>query len=158
MNIKNIIRATFLVLWTAILTACTTPGLNDNNQEPSGFKYTLSSGLFSLPQTAKSVDWAIINSANTVQKFRVTIYRSGTGEKSIVDPGPISKSIGPSHYFHNANSVGYKKPFSVGFDYEVVIELNSLKVLPSVEVWSNHGNAVIPGTLIGPTQFVDISE
>ena len=57
---------------------------------------------------------------------------------------------------HNANSVGPGKPFVPGFYYEVVLEADDYAVLPSVHVWQDHANTVIPGTLISPGTFVGI--
>jgi len=157
MNKNHIVRTINLTLWTIILSACDTLDSNDTPQLTNEFQYTLSSGLFSLPQGAESVDWAIVNNSTSMQQFRVTVYQFDAWEKVPVAPGPITNTVKPLHVFHNANSVGPRKPFTNGRDYEVVLEVNSMKVLPSVEVWGDHGNTVIPGTLIGPGQFVDIS-
>lgn len=43
-----------------------------------------------------------------------------------------------------------------GFYYELVVETNSRAILPSVHVWQDHGNTVIPGTLIPPGSFVEL--
>jgi hypothetical protein len=53
---------------------------------------------------------------------------------------------------HNANRVG--SIFQIGFTYEVVLECNSLKLLPAVHVWEDFGNTVIPGTLIPSGSWV----
>lgn len=50
----------------------------------------------------------------------------------------------------NANSVGVSAPFVPGFYYEVVLEATDPNVLPSVHVWQDSVNIVIPGTLIPP--------
>lgn len=157
MNKAQVARAIKIVLCTAALSACATLDSDVATQPDSEYRYTLSSGLFSLPRGAKSVDWAIVNNSTTTQQFRVTVYRFGSSEKVPLAPGPVTNTLAPRHSFHNANSVGPQEPFTIGRDFEVVLEVNSLRVLPSVEVWIDHGNTVIPGTLIGPGQFVDIS-
>ena len=140
-----------------VLSACATPHPDSARQLASEYQYTLSSGIFSLPRGAESVDWAIVNNSTITQQFRVTVYRFEPSGKVPVAPGPISNTVKTLQSFHNANSVGFQKPFTIGQDFEVVLEVNSLKVLPSVEVWADHGNTVIPGTLIGPGHFMDIS-
>lgn len=145
-----------VIFVAAILSSCATVELDDTSQSADEFQYTLSSGLFSLPDDAKSVDWAIINNSTSEQQFRVTVFRVGVGEKVSVAPGSITATAMPFHAYHNANSVGHQQPFTIGWDYEVVVEVNSMNVLPTVEVWANSGNRVIPGTSIGPAQFVEI--
>lgn len=115
---------------------------------------TLSSGLFGLPANAASVDWMVVNDSTIDQTITVTVYRSGVGGKTVVPPGPITTTIAPGVVTHNANSVGYSKPFPPGFYYEVVVETNHPNVLPSVHVWQDHVNTVIPGTLIPPGCWV----
>jgi len=121
------------------------------------YRYTLSSGLFGLPFDAKSVDWTVANNSTTPQTFRVTVYKWGIGiSKAEVPPGPLVETLDPGFTTHNANSVGSDQPFSPGFYYEVVVETNSLEVMPSVSVWEDFGNTVIPGTTILPGTFVRI--
>ena len=125
----------------------------------SGYRYQWSSGLFSIPPNAKSVDWAVINNSEASQTYRVTVYEAGVKViKKTASPGPLTMTLKPFESSHNANSVGYEHPFRPGFYYEIIVETNSRKLLPSVQVWSNHGNAVIPGTLIGPGHFVNLAE
>jgi len=50
--------------------------------------------------------------------------------------------------------VGPSDPFVPGFYYEVVVETSSQDVLPSVHVWQDHVNTVIPWTLIPPGNWV----
>lgn len=157
MNKIPMLRIIQLILWTTVLSACATLDSDVTPESIREYRYTLSSGLFSLPHDAASVDWAIVNNSNSTQQFRVTVYQFGTSAKVPVVPGPITGALKPLHHFHNANSVGPQKPFTIGRDFEVVLEVNSLKVLPKVEVWIDHANTVIPGTLIGPGQFMDIS-
>ena len=116
----------------------------------------LSSGLFGLPANAASVDWMVVNDTTVNQIIKVTVYRSGLGGKVVVPPGTITTTIAPWGVTHNANSVGYYKPFKPGFYYEVIIERNHPNVLPSVHVWQDHYNTVIPGTLIPPGCWVKL--
>ncbi|MGE5049854.1 MAG: hypothetical protein ACM3PC_14845 [Deltaproteobacteria bacterium] len=119
-------------------------------------EYRVSSGLFSLPANAKSVDWMVINDAQAAQTFTVTVYKCGAGPKTVVAPGPLSQTLKPGVASHNANSVGPGKPFEPGFYYEVVVDRDDHRLLPSVAVWSDFGNSEIPGTLISPAAFVGI--
>lgn len=128
---SRIVRNINLALWFMTLSACATLNPNDPHQMPSEYRSTLSSGLFSLPHGAESVDWAIVNNSTSVQQFRITEYQFDVSKKVPVEPGPITNTVKPLHVFHNANSVGSQKPFTNGRDYEVVLEINSLKVLPS---------------------------
>lgn len=120
------------------------------------YRYTLSSGLFGLPANAQSVDWMILNASPTAQTIRVTVYRAGVGAKTPVAPGALVLTVAPNAATHNANSAGAGQPFVPGFYYEVVLETDDLAVLPSVHVWQDHANTVIPGTLISPGTFVRI--
>jgi hypothetical protein len=111
------------------------------------FQYVLSSGLFALPANGKSVDWAIVNDSAVSRTVRVTVYKHGIGvPREVVAPGPLTLTLASTESSHNANSVG--TVFQIGFNYEVVLETNSLKVLPVVHVWEDFGNTVIPGTAI----------
>lgn len=148
-------RVLLLFLSLMLIAGCSNlqPG---QSPAPSGqYRHKLSSGLFSIPSSAKAVDWAVLNNSADSQDIRVTVYKFVSGKKEVLPPGPISTTVESLQSFHNANSV--PGTFSFGSDYEVVFELNSLLVLPSVEVWSNQGNAVIPGTLIGPAGFIDLN-
>jgi hypothetical protein len=121
------------------------------------FTHVLSSGLFSLPSNAMSVDWAVINDSPKTLKFKATVFRVPAGTAKVaVAPGAITHELKPAHAFHNANDVGSGEPFEPGFYYELVVETNDLRLLPSVHVWQDKGNAVIPGTLISPGTFVDV--
>jgi hypothetical protein len=122
------------------------------------FTFKLSSGLFALPANAKSVDWAVVNDSPIIQVVRVSVYRCGVGAaKTLSPPGPISETLSPNFVFHNANSVGYEKPFTPGFYYEVVVETNDRRVLPSVMIWQDTQATAIPGTLITAGDFVNVN-
>jgi len=148
------IRLIALLLATAALSL-TPPRSSLSRTEPHkqagppSFANKLSSGLFSLPANAKSVDWAVLNGGVIAQQFRVTVFKCGIGSAKVpVPPGPLTETINPGFTFHNANSVGPGKPFAAGFYYEVVIENNDTRLHPMVEVWQDFGGTVIPGTLI----------
>ncbi len=106
------------------------------------------------------MDWAVMNNSKIDQTFRVTIYKGNIGAlKTPVAPGSLEFTIKPGFTSHNANSVGAPPaPFQVGFYYEVVVETNSLDVLPTVTVWKDHGARMIPGTTILPGNFVEINK
>ena len=111
-----------------------------------------SSGLFGLPATAHSVDWAVVNNSSVPQTFTMTVYESGVGLKTAVAPGPLTFTLAPGETTHNANSVGIV--FNIGFYYEMVIESATTDVMPSVTIWDTSIAQVIPGTLISPGTWV----
>ena len=98
----------------------------------------------------------VINDSPIAQTLRVTVFKVGVGPRTPVAPGPLTLTIGVKEATHNANSVGPGKPFVPGFYYEVVLETDDFAVLPSVHVWQDFANTVIPGTLISPGTFVEI--
>lgn len=121
--------------------------------------YVLSSGPFGLPGNARSVDWQVVNNSPDSQIVSVTVYqlRGPTMNKTPVAPGRLTFVVHPQRSRHNANSVGTGRPFQVGGIYEVVVELNDKRVLPSVDVWSTTTAVIIPGTHLSPQDFSDIS-
>jgi len=122
---------------------------------PGVYKYVLSSGPFSLPAGAQSVDWVVVNDSAVSQTIRVTVYKCNLGgAKTAVAPGAIEMTLAPGFTTHNANSVD--TVFSMGFIYEVVVETSDKRILPCVDVWQDHGGTVIAGTLIPAGEFVDI--
>ena len=152
---------------TLLVVLCVTVMLQANRKSsaasaasPSAvqaFTIKRSSGLFSLPANAKSVDWMIVNDTTTTQTMRVTVFKCGVGAKTAVAPGPLTVTLNPNFSTHNANSVGVLQPFVPGFYYEVVVESNDRRVLPGVHVWQDNANTVIPGTLIPAADFVNIN-
>lgn len=133
------------------------PGGSSLSQED--FMFALSSGLFSLPGNAVSVDWAAVNNSPGAQQIRVTVYQCGIGvAKTPVAPGPVTVTLQPNFTTHNANAVGPNGPFKHGFYYEVVLETNDRAVLPMVNVWSDQGGTLIPGTLITARDFLHVTE
>jgi len=120
------------------------------------YRHVLTSGLFGLPANAQSVDWMVLNNSPIAQTFRVTVFKAGVGPKTPVAPGTLTLTLAVNDVTHNANSVGPGKPFVPGFYYEVVVETDDLRLLPSVHIWQDYGNTVIPGTLISPGTFVEV--
>lgn len=120
------------------------------------YRHVLTSGLFGLPANAQSVDWMVLNDSPIAQTFRVTVFKAGVGPKTPVAPGTLTLTLAVNDVTHNANSVGPGKPFVPGFYYEVVVETDDLRLLPSVHIWQDYGNTVIPGTLISPGTFVEV--
>jgi hypothetical protein len=87
----------------------------------------------------------------------VTVYRHPIGLPRVeVVPGPIALTLAPTDATHNANSVGSGQPFEPGFYYEVIVELDSLRVLPLVQVWQDAAGTVIPGTAIPAGSWVKL--
>jgi hypothetical protein len=126
---------------------------------PAKFGVLLTSGVFGLPPEARSVDWAVLNNSPDSQRVRVTVYRvSNTGPKEPVWPGVLTFVVRPGRLFHSANTVGPTAPFSHGLYYEVVVELNDRRILPTVTVWSDAANTVIAGTRLGPRDFVELRQ
>ena len=119
---------------------------------PPAGPFLRSSGLFGLPATAHSVDWAVLNNSSVPQTFTMTVYKSGVGLKSVLAPGPLTITLAPGETTHNANSVGIV--FDIGFYYEMVIESSTTDVMPSVTIWDTSIAQVIPGTLISPGTWV----
>ncbi len=145
----RILKGNFFVLWILIFLFAfiTSP------RSAHAYKYVLSSGLFLLPGAAQSVDWAVLNNSPNTQSVRVTVYKCNIGTpKTAISPGPLQFAVNPGVTTHNANSVG--NTFQHGFSYEVVVETDSLEVLPTVTVWQDNNATVIPGTTILPANFV----
>ena len=110
-----------------------------------------------MPPDANSVDWAVLNTSPDSQRVRVTVYRvSSSGSKTAVWPGVMAFSIGPGRLFHNANSVGPTTPNGRGLYYEVILEMNDRRILPTVTVCNDGTNTLIPGIRFGPRDFVEI--
>lgn len=159
--VRSINNLTGLVSLTAgdnvaIMTDETTNAITISTDTGSVGAWTLSSGLFGLPAEAQSVDWMVINNSTTPQVITVTVFKLGVGPKVPVVPGPLTLTVNAGESTHNANHVGFGEPFEPGFYYEVVIERADPNVLPSVHVWEDHGNTVIPGTLIPPGSWVPL--
>lgn len=126
----------------------------DRLEIPPAGPYRLSSGPFQLPgDGAHSVDWTLLNTGSTAQTATVTVYKYGIGfPRTVVAPGALTVTMAPESAAHNAN--GIPDVFQPGFTYEVVVETDSLAVLPGVQVWKDANATVIPGTLIPSGSWV----
>jgi hypothetical protein len=122
------------------------------------FRHGFSSGVFGLPSNARVVDWVVLNNSTTDQTLRVTLYRTDfNARKAPVDPpGPMTITLEPGVTSGRAYSVGVSGELHVGRYYELVIEIDDPRLLPSVQVWDTEGATVIPGTLIPPGAFVEL--
>jgi hypothetical protein len=141
-----------------LMALCLPAGLRAQQSEaPTRFAVLLTSGVFGLPAEARSVDWAVLNNSPDSQRVRVTVYRvSSAGPKTTVWPGVLTFVVQPGRLFHSGNTVGPTAPYAPGMTYEVVVELNDRRVLPTVTVWSDAANTVIAGTRLGPRDFVEL--
>jgi len=121
------------------------------------FTTILSSGPFLVAPTAKSVDWVIVNDSAHPQAVRVTVYKCAAGQPKVaLAPGAVTETLAPGTTFHNAN--GVPNVFVPGFYYEVVVECNSVDVLPAVNQWSDHAAVeFIPATLIPAGSFAKLT-
>ena len=150
-RIHFIVVATLLtvasVLWSvSILSA----------SSPPAYAHMLSSGTFILPPNAHSVDWVLLNDSPTPQSVRVTVYKVLIGVPKTAVGGAVATTIQPNSATHNANGVSSTGIFRFGMTYEVVVEVNDLRVLPAVDVWSQSSAQLIPGTHINPREFSQI--
>jgi len=118
---------------------------------PGEFTYCYTTGPFSLPQNCGSLDWILLNNDTTVQKARVTVFKTGIGTiKTPAVPGPLLVSINPGEATHNANR------YQEGFIYEIQVECNSRLIFPYVSVWPGNWGVSIPGTGITAASFVRV--
>jgi hypothetical protein len=122
------------------------------------FRHGFSSGVFGLPSNARVVDWVVLNNSTAEQTLRVTLYRADfNARKAPVDPpGPMTITLEPGVTSGRAYSVGVNGELHVGRYYELVVEIDDPRLLPSVQVWDTEGATVIPGTLIPPGAFVEL--
>jgi hypothetical protein len=110
-------------------------------------QYALSSGPFTVPDGATSIDWMVINDSSKAQEITVTVYEYLIGTpRTVTQPGPVTFKLDAFSGTHNANSVGIV--FQTGAAYEVQVETNSLLVLPMINAWQGSAPPAIPGTLI----------
>ena len=121
------------------------------------FDFELSSGAFRLPTAAQSVDWLVLNNTDSEQHVRVTVFVASGGQgKYEIPPASREVDLPPRTLAHHASHVGSGNSFDPGMPIEVVVECNDLRVLPTVEVWEDHGAKIMPGTRIGPRDFIRI--
>jgi uncharacterized membrane protein YqaE (UPF0057 family) len=126
-------------------------------QNVDSFRMVLSSGPFGLPAEANSVDWVVVNESPDTQAIQVTIWRLSMGyPRAKLSPGTISLRLSPGVATHDANPIGGGTTFQPGYYYEITVAANDRRVLPTVMVWIDRGAHAIPGTRIGPRDFVDV--
>lgn len=123
-----VVFVTLLVLTTAVTLA------------GPPYRYVRSTGPFMIPPDAASVDWVLVNSSGSDQRYRVSVYRLPVGgPKVLLAPGTLDGVLPPDHTTHNANSVG--TIFLQGFPHEIIVESDSLDVLPMAVSWSGFSGA-----------------
>lgn len=146
------------ILLTSVLTLMTSTRETATAKTPEPqFTTKLTSGLFSLPANAASVDWMVVNDGSQPTSVTVTVFRYGVNQPKVpVAPGPLTVTVNPGQATHNANSVGVGKPFVPGFYYEVVVESTSSSLHPSVQIWADMGGTAIAGTLLPPGEFIPL--
>jgi hypothetical protein len=122
------------------------------------YRHGYSSGVFGLPSNARVVDWVVLNNSTVDQTVRATLYQTDFNARKVpVDPpGPLTLTIEPGVTSGRAYSVGATAELHVGRYYELVVELDDARLLPSVQIWDTEGATVIPGTLIPPGAFVEL--
>ena len=122
------------------------------------FRHGFSSGVFGLPSNARVVDVVVLNNSTIDQTVRVTLYQADFNARKVpVDPpGPLTLTLEPGITSGRAYSVGVNAELKVGRYYELVVEMDDARLLPSVQVWDTEGATVIPGTLIPPGAFVEL--
>jgi hypothetical protein len=105
------------------------------------YKYRYTTGPFSLPANAGSLDWVLLNNDTTKQKATVTVFKCPIGAvKTPLPPGPLVVTLDPRTSTHNANK------YTEGFIYEVQVDCNSQLLFPYVSVWPGNFGVAIPGT------------
>jgi hypothetical protein len=115
----------------------------------TSYKFTYTTGPFSLPLNTHSIDWGILNNAKSPQRVRITVFKCGIGSvKTAEPPGPLELTIQPGETTHNANAG------SGGFFYEIQVECNSRKIFPYASAWSGAIADPIPGSVVKSADFI----
>ena len=113
------------------------------------YKFTYTTGPFSLPLNTHSIDWGILNNSRSPQKVRITVFKCATGSvKAAEPPGPLELTIQPGETTHNANRA------SGGFFYEIQVDCNSRKIFPYASAWSGSIADPIPGSVVKSAEFI----
>jgi hypothetical protein len=111
------------------------------------FKYT--TGPFTLPQNAQSIDWDVQNNDPKPQKIRVTVFKINILDlKTVEKPGPLEFVVDPGFSINNANKA------DAGLIYEIQIECNSQLIFPYACAWPGQIADPIPGTVIKSAEFI----
>jgi hypothetical protein len=113
------------------------------------YKFTYTTGPFSLPLNTHSIDWGVLNNSNKAQSVRVTVFKCLIGSvKSVEPPGPLELTIQPGETMHNANAG------AGGFFYEIQVECNSRKIFPYASAWPGAIADPIPGSVVKSAEFI----
>ena len=117
---------------------------------PASFPNIRSSGLFSVPRDATSIDWSVINGGIIGHWIRVKVYKCPAGAAKIAIAGPTAVFLNATFTAHEAVSLTARNK---SIYYEVVVEDEDMRMHPSVQVFSKYPSDVIAGTLITPGDF-----
>ena len=113
------------------------------------YRYTYTTGPFSLPLSTHSIDWGVLNNTSSPQTVRVTVFKCGIGTaKTAEPPGPLELTIQPGETTHNANAG------TGGFFYEIQVECNVRKIFPYASAWSGAIADPIPGSVVKSAEFI----
>jgi len=113
------------------------------------YKFTYTTGPFSLPLNTHSIDWGVLNNDPLPQKVRVTVFKCATGTtKSAEPPGPLEVTRNPNETTHNANAA------SGGFFYEIQVECNSQLIFPYASAWSGSVADPMPSSVVKSAEFI----
>src|SRR6266550_4533072 len=121
---------------------------------PAYFPTRRSSGAFSAPKDATSLDWLVVNGGGGPHWIRVTVFKCPVGAAKIAIAGPTSVYLDMTFTAHEAVSLSGGKPDHKSVYYEVFVEAEDLFMHPSVQVFRKYSTDVIVGTLITPGDFV----
>lgn len=117
---------------------------------PADFPNKRSSGIFSAPKKAKSIDWTALNgNAMTSHWIRVTVFRCPIGATKVAIAGPTAVFLDPKVSAHQEVPL----PHAHNDYYEVLFEDEDLNINPSVQLFRNYPDDVIEGSLIAPGDF-----
>ena len=117
---------------------------------PADFPNKRSSGIFSAPKKAMSIDWTALNgNAMTSHWIRVTVYRCPVGATKVAIAGPTAFFLDPKVSAHQEVPL----PGNHSDYYEVFFEDEDLNINPSVQLFRKYPDDVIEGSLIAPGDF-----
>lgn len=117
---------------------------------PASFPNARSSGLFSAPQDAKFIDWAVMNGGIVGHWIRVKVYKCPVAAPKVAIAGPTAVFLDARVAAHEAVSLSAD---CSSVYYEVVVEDEDMRMQPSVQLFRNYPADVIAGTLITPGDF-----
>jgi hypothetical protein len=113
------------------------------------YRYTYTTGPFSLPLKTHSIDWGLLNNDSSVQKVRVTVFKCPVGAvKTAEPPGPLEVTLNPGETTHNANGA------TGGFFYEIQVECDSQLIFPYASAWPGAIADPMPGSVVKSAEFI----